>query len=174
MTPERELLRHYIAALAYRAQKVLREAPPAFPDFAPGRMARSPVEVLRHMTSVLGYARTFFVGGNYPLHPEPLAGFGREIDRFHETLEALSRELEAGTPLQGITERQLLQGPLADVMTHIGQLALLRRLAGAPVPPENFIYADVRADRLGPDQAPPKAPDAEWPERPAPPVRPGP
>ena len=167
MTPERRLLQHFLAALAYRAQKVLRDAPASFPDYSAGQRTRSPVEILRHMASVLGYARTLFVGGSYPRRPEPLPTFAAEIARFHQVLESLSRELEAGTPLRDVSEQQLLQGPLADVMTHIGQLALLRRLAGAPVPPENFLFADVRADRLGADQPRPARPDAEWPERPA-------
>jgi len=167
VTPERRLLQHALAAVAYRAQKALRGAPPSFPAFSPGgRQVRTPVEILRHMTSVLGYARTFFVAGSFPRYPEPLPTFEAEVGRFHETLEALSRELESGTPLRQITEAQLLQGPLADVLTHIGQIALLRRLAGAPVPPENFIFADVSADRLGPEQPPPARPDTEWPERP--------
>jgi hypothetical protein len=67
----------------------------------------------------------------------------------------------------GLSTEQFLQGPFADVMTHVGQLALLRRLADAPVPPENFIFADVQASRLGPDQPPPARPDEHWPERPA-------
>jgi hypothetical protein len=167
MTPERRLLQHELAALAYRAQKALRGAPASFASFSAGPQVRTPAEIVRHMTSVLGYARTFFVGGSFPRHLDPLPTFAAEIGRFHETLEALSRELEAGTPLREIAEAQLLQGPLADVMTHVGQLALLRRLAGHPVPPENFIFADVRAERLGPDQPPPARPDAEWPERPA-------
>ena len=167
MTPERRLLQHALAAVAYRAQKALRGAPPSFPAFSPGRQVRTPIEILRHMTSVLGYARTFFVGGSFPQHPEPLPTFEAEVGRFHETLGALSRELESGTPLTEVTEAQLLQGPVADVLTHVGQLALLRRLAGSPVPPENFLFADVRTDRLGPDQPPPARPDAEWPERPA-------
>ena len=167
MTPERQSLQHFLGAVAYRAQKALRDAPASFSGFSAGQQTRSPVEILRHMTSVLGYARTLFVGGSYPRCPDPLPTFAAEIARFHETLDALSRELEAGTPLRDVSEQQLLQGPLADVMTHIGQLALLRRLAGAPVPPENFLFADVRADRLGADQPRPARPDAEWPERPA-------
>ncbi len=66
-----------------------------------------------------------------------------------------------------MSEERLLQGPFSDAMTHAGQLALLRRLAGAPVPPENFIVADIKADRLGPDQAKPKSPDNKWPEAPS-------
>ena len=74
--------------------------------------------------------------------------------------------LTGGETRRDLTEEQLLQGPFADAMTHAGQLALLRRLAGAPVAPENFIVADIRADRLGPEQPSPVSPDAEWPEAP--------
>jgi hypothetical protein len=51
-------------------------------------------------------------------------------------------------------------------MTHAGQLAMLRRLAGTPVPPENFIAADITPERLGQNQAMPGSPDREWPEAP--------
>ena len=115
------------------------------------------------MTSVLGYARTFFVGGQY--RPAPLPSLQEEVARFHEMLGELSRHIEAGTPLlEGLTPERLLQGPFSDAMTHAGQLALLRRLAGHPVPPENFIVADIDAERLGPDQAAPVSPDDVWPE----------
>jgi hypothetical protein len=120
------------------------------------------------MTSVLGYARTFFIGGVY--RPEALPTIQSEIDRFHEVLEELSKLLEGISPLHGINELQLLQGPLSDVMTHIGQLSLLRRLYGSPVPPENFIYADISATRLGPNQREPRRADSAWPEGPS--VRP--
>jgi hypothetical protein len=116
------------------------------------------------MTSVLGYARTFFIGGEY--RPEPLPDFEQEITRFHEMLESLADHLRRGTPLQGTTPEQMLQGPFSDAMTHVGQLAMLRRLSGDPVPPENFIVADIDPDRLGPDQSDPASPDAEWPEAP--------
>lgn len=81
-------------------------------------------------------------------------------------LEDLSRHLVAGRPLNGVTEEQLLQGPFGDAMTHAGQLAMLRRLAGCPVPPENFIQAAVDPANLGPRQADPVSPDAVWPEAP--------
>lgn len=160
------LVSHFLAAIAYRTQKALREAPPHYPEFQAGAEVRSPGAVLRHMTSVLGYARTFKHGGSYPIHPEPLTDFAAEQQRFHAMLEALRDDLGNDGSLGTLTPEQLLQGPLADVMTHVGQLALLRRLVGAPVAPENFIYADVRADRLDADQPAPARPDAEWPERP--------
>jgi len=166
MTRDRELLRHYLAAIAYRTQKAVRDASDDFPSFAAGNQVRTPVEIVRHMTSLMGYTRTHFLGGSYPVKPDPLPTFVEEVRRFHDLLAAVGELLAAGTPVQ-VTPEQLLQGPLADVMTHIGQLALLRRLAGAPVPPESFLDAQIDAARLGPDQAMPARPDKVWPERPA-------
>ena len=163
---DRELLRHFLAAIAYRTQKALRDAPSEYPAFSAGHQTRTPVEILRHMVSLMGYTRTLFVGGSYPVKPEPLPTFEDEVARFHDLLEGVGSLLASETPLE-ITTEQLLQGPLADSMTHVGQLALLRRLADAPVAPENFVFADIRASRLGPDQSLPARPDAVWPERPA-------
>jgi hypothetical protein len=100
------------------------------------------------------------------MHPEPLPTFDAEVERFHALLEAVAAELEGGAELRELSPEQLLQGPFADAMTHVGQLAMLRRLADAPVPPENFVHAHIDARRLGVDQAPPASPDAHWPERP--------
>lgn len=162
----RELVAHFLAAIAYRTQKALRDAPAAYAEFRAGTDARTPAEILRHMTSVLGYARTFKLGGSYPMQPEALPSFAAEQRRFHEMLESVRDELDASGALGTLSPEQLLQGPFADVMTHVGQLAMLRRLQGAPVAPENFIFAQVNAERLGVDQALPARPDADWPERP--------
>ena len=116
------------------------------------------------MNSVLGYARTFFQGGAY--RPEPLPDLESEVRRFHATLADLSRDIERETGWTAITPERLLQGPLADAMTHAGQIALLRRLSGDPIPPENFVFAEISAANLSPEQALPAAPDADWPERP--------
>jgi len=165
MENKRKLLNHFLAALAYRTQKALRDAPDDFGSFRATEGVRTPAELVRHMTSVLGYARTHFIGGSY--WPEPLESLQDEIDRFHEMLGLLAQHLRDGDPLSdGMTEERLLQGPFSDAMTHAGQLALLRRLAGAPVPPENFIVAEIKPDRLGPDQASPASPDKVWPEAP--------
>ena len=162
---KRALLRHFLAALAYRAQKALRDAPVGFGDFRPQDGVRSPAELVRHMTSVLGYACTHFTGGRY--RPEPLATLDAEIARFHQMIETLAGHIESAVPLaDGVTTERLLQGPLADAMTHVGQLAMLRRLAGAPVPPENFVFAEIDPARLGRDQAKPARPDPVWPEAP--------
>jgi len=165
MDDKRSLLKHFLAALAYRTQKALREAPAEFGDFSVGNQTRTPSELVRHMTSVLGYSRTFFVGGQY--RPDALPTLAEEIERFHQMLETLAAHLDAGDPFLGdFTEERLLQGPFADAMTHAGQLAMLRRLYGDPIPPENFIVANVSADNLTPDQPNPAAPDNIWPEDP--------
>ncbi len=162
----RVLVAHFLAAIAYRTQKALRDAPANYPTFSAGAQVRTPVEILRHMTSVMGYARTFKLGGSYPIQPEPLENFVAEQVRFHAMLESVRDNLGDDGSLGTLTPMQLMQGPFADVMTHVGQLAILRRLAGAPVAPENFIFADVSADELGADQPAPAQPDAHWPERP--------
>ena len=165
MDEKRALLRHFLAALAYRTQKALRGAPLEFGTFSAADGVRTPIQLVRHMTSVLGYARAFFVGGQY--RPDPLPSLEEEAARFHEMLEDLARYLQGGAPvLEGMSAERLLQGPFSDAMTHAGQLAMLRRLAGAPVAPENFIVADIDADRCGRRQADPVSPDESWPEAP--------
>ena len=165
MEDKRKLLNHFLAALAYRTQKALRDAPADFGSFCAKEGVRTPAELVRHMTSVLGYSRTFFIGGHY--RPEPLESLDEEIERFHEMIGLLAQHLRNGDPLlQDLTEERLLQGPFSDAMTHAGQLALLRRLAGDPIPPENFIVAEIKPDRLGRNQAKAVSPDKEWPEAP--------
>jgi hypothetical protein len=164
MNDKREMLRHFLAALAYRTQKALRGMPDDFPRFRAGLDSRNPHQLICHMTNVLGFGRTFFIGGRFPSRVP--TDFKDDLAAFHDMLADLSRHLENGTLLRGTTEEGLLQGPFSDAMTHAGQLALLRRLAGSPVPPEDFSMADISANNVGPDQRDPVAPDAEWPERP--------
>ena len=164
MDPKREMLRHFLAALAYRTQKALRGAPEGFGEFRLAPKTRTPHELVQHMDSVLGYARTFLIGGEY--RPARQEEFAVQVRFFHEMLESLSRHLESGAPFVGTSPERMLQGPFADAMTHAGQLAMLRRLAGSPVPPENFIVADISPDNLGPEQPPPASPDEVWPESP--------
>ena len=166
MDDKRNLLRHFLAALAYRTQKALRDAPAEFGNFRAADQIRTPMELVRHMTSVLGYARTFFIGGHYD-RPQPLPSLKDEIVRFHEMIEELARHLETDAPLlREMTEERLLQGPFSDAMTHAGQLAMLRRMAGVPVAPEDFIFADIAPERLGIEQANPIKPDEQWDEAP--------
>jgi hypothetical protein len=164
MDERRQMLRHFLAALAYRTQKALRDAPSDFASFRAGAKVRTPHELIRHMDSLMGYARTHFIGGSY--RPPEFAQFAEAIAHFHEVVEDLARRLESEMPLLEITPEILLQGPFSDAMTHAGQLAMLRRLAGSPVPPENFVFAAITVENLGPHQPLPASPDADWPERP--------
>jgi hypothetical protein len=160
MDVKRQILKHYLAAQAYRTRKALRDAPDSFADFRAKRGVRTPHEIIFHMTGVMGYARTYFTGGEW--RPEKMPTLGEEILRFHELLEDLGRHLDAQIPFGKTTPERMLQGPFSDAMTHAGQLIMLRRLYGSPVPPENFIMANIDAQNLGPDQPDPVSPDRKW------------
>lgn len=159
MDTNRVMLRHFLAALAYRTQKAVRGHPHGFGEYRAAKGVRTPCEIVRHMTSVLGYTCTFFEGGNYS--PEPLATLEAELERFHKMLAKLSSHFALG-PFDRMTPERFLQGPLSDAMTHAGQLAMLRRLANAPVAPENFILADIDSENVSSDQPDPAAPDEGW------------
>lgn len=173
MTESRRLLQHFLASLAYRTQKALRDAPVAFGEFSAGTHVRTPHELVWHMTGVIGYARTMLHGGAFV--PPRLPTFAEEIARFHELLAALHADFGDAALTAQITDEQFLQGPLSDAMTHAGQLAMLRRLAGSPVASENFVFAEIRTDNVTADQPGPAAPDEWWsPDQPPqPPGAPG-
>ncbi len=161
MNEKRQLLHHFLAAIAYRVQKAIRGAPAGFEHFRAAPGVRTPHELVCHITNVLGYGRTFFVGGAFPSRVP--TNWTEDLNALHEMLEDLGRHLVTGASLRATTEERLLQGPLSDAMTHVGQLAMLRRLAGSPVRPEDFIMAAVSANNLGQNQPNPVSPDEEWP-----------
>ena len=165
MGTERRLVRHFLATLAYRTQKALRDAPSDFESFriAPG--TRTPHELVRHMSGVLNYALGLVTAPRALLEISPT--LAEEILRFHSLLDALADRLLQEFEFSKELAERLLQGPLADAMAHTGQLAMLRRLAGSPVAPENFFLAVVSAENVGPDQPLPASPDQDWPEAPA-------
>ena len=111
MNRDHELLLHFLAAIAYRTQKALRGAPARYPDLAVGHGSRTPVEILRHMTSLMGYTQTLFLGGEYPMVPDALPTFDDEVARFHDVLNGVGELLRSGAPLRDISAEQLLQGP---------------------------------------------------------------
>ena len=160
MNESRKFLQHFLAALAYRTQKAVRDAPPGFAEFAAGNKVRTPHQLVWHMTGLMGYARTYFHGGEF--RPYALDTFAQEVERFHQTLTLLARDFGDASLTARISDQQFLQGPLADAMTHAGQLAMLRRLHGDPVPSENFIFAKISTDNLSADQPEPAAPDPDW------------
>lgn len=142
---DRELLRHYLAVLAYRTQKAVRDAPSGYLDFQAGHGVRSPREVLDHMTQLMSFAAQRLTGSAQPL------GDQDPVESFHEALGRLSNVLQQ-VDTDSDTMLRLLQGPLADAMTHVGQLAMLRRMAESPIVRESFYEADIRADNTSASQ----------------------
>jgi hypothetical protein len=148
------LLRHLVATIAYRASRSLRDAPSGYADTRATDASMSAIELVRHMTNVLGFALASVTRAERVRH-EPLA-WKEEVERFYAVLRALDDGLAECPPLDPEDESAIVQGPLADVLTHIGQLHALRRLVGAPVSPEAYTRADIRIGRVGlDDQAPP-------------------
>ncbi len=150
--PARELLRHTVATLAYRGGKAVRGAPAGFGDFRLREGTRTPAQILSHVGDVLDWALAIARGEEVWKDAAPLA-WEAEIARFFEGLGRFDAYLASAAPLSGSPER-LFQGPIADALTHVGQIAMLRRLAGSPVKGENYFRAEIRAGRVGGDQSP--------------------
>ena len=148
--PNRDFLRHTLATIAYRAAKSERYAPPVFGDFKIGHGARTPRQILAHMGDLLDWALSLCQGKSDYKQSNPLQ-WRKEVARFHASLEALDAYLASDEPL-GISTQKLFQGPIADALTHVGQIAMLRRLADAPVRSESFARADIVVGRLGAEQ----------------------
>ena len=154
MSDVRAFLRHTLATLAYRGGKALRGASPGFASFRAAETARTPSQVLAHVGDLLDWALSMAKGEKAWKESVPLP-WDDEVARFHTALARLDAHLASEAPVAASLER-LFQGPLADALTHVGQLTLLRRLSGDPVRAENYYVAQVETGRVGPDQAPPK------------------
>lgn len=150
----RELIRHLLATLAYRAAKPLRDAPDTFAGFKASAQSRTPLEIVAHMGDLLDWALTG-ARGQPAWRASAPQGWTEESARFFAAVAALDAYLASGAEVHVRFER-LLQGPLADAMTHVGQLSLLRGLAGVPVRGENFVKARIAAGQVTADQPPPE------------------
>lgn len=150
----RAVLRHLAATLAYRAAKVLRDAPPTFGATSFGPSTRRPLDVVVHMADLMMWAITL-ARGDYVWTAGGSDDWDTEVERFFSGLAALDRELAADGAFSGSIE-QLIQGPLADALTHVGQLALFRGMAGSPVRPESYARAEIVVGRVGLEQAVPR------------------
>jgi hypothetical protein len=148
-----EYLRHSLATLAYRGGKALRDAPDHFASFRVGETSRTPAEILAHICDLLDWALSF-VRDREAWHASAPGNWAADVARFHAAMLALDEAL-AEDRAAGSEWRRLFQGPIADAFTHIGQLALLRRLAGSPVPGENYSRAAIVAGRVGLEQSAP-------------------
>jgi hypothetical protein len=146
-------LRHTVATLAYRGARVLRGAPPAVAGFRAADGTRTPVVVLAHIGDLLEWTLRLAQGQHEWVRSTPLA-WDAEVARFYAALASLDGFL-AGHAALGYPAERLFQGPIADALTHVGQLAMLRRLAGSPVRSEVMVRAEVVVGCVGPDQAPP-------------------
>ncbi len=148
------LLRHTVATLAYRAGKALRHAPPEFAEFRAGPSMRTPAEILAHLGDLLDWAVSL-VDGKQKWHNSPPLAWEEGVARFFDALATLDQRL-AGTTEQSAPAEKLFQGPIADALTHVGQIALLRRLAGSPVRGENYLVAAIAVGQVGEQQAAPR------------------
>lgn len=150
----RQMLRHTLAALAYRGGKVLRDVPPGFGAFFPNEGTRTPSQILAHLGDLLDWALAVAKGQPHWHDSEPLP-WERGVARFFEALAEFDAFLASDQRL-AVPPEKLFQGPVADALTHVGQIAILRRMAGVPVRGENYFLADIVVGTVGPEQAPPR------------------
>jgi len=151
---KRGMLRHTVATLAYRGAKAVRDAPESFASFKASPTTRAPAEILAHIGDLLDWALTIAKGNEIWRNSEPLP-WNQEISRFHAALTAYDEYLASGGEL-GATCERMFQGPIADALTHVGQLTMLRRIAGDPIRGENYSLAKIEAGDVSADQEKPK------------------
>ena len=151
---KRALVRHAVATLAYRAAKPLREADPAFATFRASDKSRTPIELVAHLGDLLDWALSL-AEGDQRWEPATPTTWDEECTRFFTALARFDEFLASDRAL-GRSPERLVQGPIADALTHVGQLNMLRRLANQPVRSENFAAAEIVPGRVGADQAKPK------------------
>jgi hypothetical protein len=143
-----EMLRHTVATLAYRGCKALRGAPAEFSNYG---SERTPGEILAHICDLFDWALTL-ADGKQAWHNSKPQAWEADTARFFGLLEAFDRRLASGVPLACEPEK-LFQGPVADALTHVGQIAMLRRLAGCKITGENYFVAKIETGRVGAEQA---------------------
>jgi hypothetical protein len=153
MTSEssRELLRHTVATLAYRGGKAVANVPQDFAAFRAAETSRTPGEILAHIGDLLDWALRV-AKGEYAYKELAPRSWEEDVARFFTALTELDSYLASDTPL-GDTAEKIFQGPIADALTHVGQIALLRRMAGAPVRGENYFKAEIVVGRVGKEQS---------------------
>jgi hypothetical protein len=149
----RQLLRHSVATLAYRGCKAVRGAPDSFGEFHASNDTRSPGQILAHIGDLLDWALSAARGQQQWRESTPLS-WPEEVRRFFAALESFDSYLASDEALHATPEK-LFQAPIADALTHVGQIAMLRRLAVAPVRPENYYVAKIAAGTVGADQPAP-------------------
>jgi hypothetical protein len=152
--PTRQFLRHTLATVAYRGGKALRGAPESFAGFSAGQNTRTPSKLLSHIGDLFDWALSM-ASGKQSWHDSKPLPWDAEVARFFASLRKFDEYLASPEPLHSSAEG-LFQGPIADALTHIGQIAILRRLASCPIKGENYFKAEISAGRVSFDQAAPK------------------
>jgi len=147
MDPKRSMLRHAVATVAYRGGKALRDAPASFATYSPDGSPRTPAKILAHLGDLYDWALSQATGAEAWKDSTPL-DWDRDVARFFDALERFDKCLASDAPLAA-TPETLFQGAIADSLTHIGQLAMLRRLAGAKMKSENYSRAEIVPGRVG-------------------------
>ena len=140
------MLRHFLATIEYRGARVLENMPTKITTERVAKSSRTPIEILIHINEVLTYAHSFFITDG--LEESSPSDWNTEVEKFYTLLKTIDTALAENAELKDIGEEQLLQGPLADSMTHLGQIAILRGMKNSPVPPENYTLADINAAKL--------------------------
>jgi hypothetical protein len=150
----REMIRHAVATLVYRATKTFRDAPANFGVFRINPESRTPVEIVAHMGDLFDWALSI-AKGQEAWHNSPAQVWVREVARFYSSVKEFDAYLASRSKIACPLEK-LLQGPIADAITHVGQLAMLRHLSGVPIRGENYFVADIIIGHVGPDQSAPR------------------
>jgi hypothetical protein len=154
MDDTRAFLRHTVATIAYRGGKAVRGAPASFASYSPDATPRTAATILAHVGDLFDWALSQAKGAEAWTDSAPLE-WDREVERFFATLQRFDDFLASDAPLAAPPER-IFQGAIADALTHVGQLAMLRRLAGAKISGENYSRAEIVAGRVGADQTAPR------------------
>ena len=156
MSSDRIFLRHTLATLAYRGGKTIRDATTEFANYGAPDTSRTPAKILAHIGDLMDWALSM-ADGSRQWHDSTPLRWDKEGERFHSTIKKFDDYLASDQPLQAPPEK-LFQGPIADALTHVGQLAMLRRQAGCPIKGENYFAAEITTGRVGADQAAPRRP----------------
>ena len=151
---ERGMIRHAVATMVYRGAKTLRDAPAKFGAFRLKPESRTPVEIVAHMGDLFDWALSMAKGQEI-WRSSPPQEWDREVARFYASVKEFDSYLATSSPIACPLDR-LFQGPIADAISHVGQLAMLRHLFGAPIKGENYFKADVGIGQVGPDQPAPR------------------
>jgi hypothetical protein len=144
---DREFLRHALATLAYRAAKPLRDAPAGFSAYRCTIDTRTPGEIVAHLGDLMEWGK-WMARGTHRWSNTTAGDWRADVDRFFSELAEYDQVLAGADPLADSCEK-LFQGSIADALTHVGQLTMLRRMHGAPIRGENYAKADIRSGQLG-------------------------